>query len=74
MHFVDVQVLLVATPEMLILAQGDGYTGLADTYLDKWLPTQSNGGLSKLWVRYEDVMHGLLRFDLCGPAATATPA
>ncbi len=70
-HFVDVQVL-PATPKTLTLAQGtDGYTGLADTYLDKWLPTQSNGSLSKLWVRYEDVMHGLLRFDLAALPANA---
>lgn len=70
-HFVEVTVL-PATPQTLTLAPGaNGYDGLADTYLDKWLPAQSNGALTKLWVRYDDVMHGLLRFDLAALPANA---
>ncbi len=63
-HFVAVKVQ-PAAPITLVLAPGvNGYTGLTDTFLNRWAPDSNNGASAKLWVRYNDMMHGLLRFEL----------
>jgi hypothetical protein len=70
-HFVEVKAQ-PAAPITVVLAPGvNGYSGLTDTYLDKWMPGTNYGASAKLWVRYNDVMHGLLRFELPSLPANA---
>ncbi|MFH1086771.1 MAG: DNRLRE domain-containing protein, partial [Chloroflexota bacterium] len=51
-------------PTRTVLRPGDGYGGLADTYLDAWAPEVNYSSATILAVRQGGVRVPLLRFDL----------
>ncbi|HEY64438.1 MAG TPA: DNRLRE domain-containing protein, partial [Caldilineae bacterium] len=63
-HFVQV-IREPGEPVTVAFQQGqNGYWGTSDTFLSAWSPTTNYGEETRIAVRSQGVMNGLLRFDL----------
>lgn len=60
-------------PTMVCLGQGSaGYVGTADTYLDISNPSTPFGGKDKLYIKTQEIVNALIRFDLSDLPADIT--
>ena len=60
-------------PTFVCLQQGSaGYTGTTDTYLDLANPTTPYGSANKMYVKTQEIVNSLVRFDLGGLPANIT--